>query len=61
MSLALDKPIHNVPSNLHTNSKDAPKIYQTWKVLYAKQAIPAQKFIEFKNNSNKLPKICNIL
>jgi hypothetical protein len=34
--VTLNDPIKNVfHSNLHTTSKDAPKTYLTWKVLYA--------------------------
>ena len=43
MVSALNDPIQNaLCSNLHTTSKDAPKTYQKWKVLYSKQPTPNQ-------------------
>ena len=38
----------NLCSNLHTNSKHAPKTYRTWKVLYPKQPTPNQSFDWYK-------------
>jgi hypothetical protein len=38
MNLASNEPMYDVVrSNLHTDTEDAPKSYQTLKVLYAKQ------------------------
>ena len=44
MSLTLHEPMLNAfCSKLQTTSKHAPKTYQTWKVLYAKQSTFNQK------------------
>ena len=41
MSLVPNEPIWNVlRSNLHIDSKHAPKTYRTWKVMHAKQPTP---------------------
>ena len=54
MNSITNEPIKNVIcSNLHTNSKDAPKAYRTWKILYAKQPTLDKSPVEFKNKSNE--------
>jgi hypothetical protein len=52
MTLTFNLPIQNVlHANLRINSKHAPKMYQIWMVLYAKNQLVARVHVELEDNS----------